>query len=163
MMKVCGAISILAAGGLLGGLPIWSMLERIRVIELFLDGLIKMRAELNTYSMSIPELMMTMKGHKIFSSVCLLLAEEPMSFSGQWKSSVDQVAESLTEQEYRSVSGLGDILGRYSLEEQLASMDSVIVLLREGKMHTEHKLRSLSRLYLGTSLSLSGMLVVLLL
>jgi len=53
-------------------------------------------------------------------------------------------------------------LGRYTLEEQLSSIQSVIGLLAQGKEETRNKLRSVSRLYMGTSLSLSAMLVVLL-
>ena len=163
MMKVCGAISILVAGGLLGGVPILRLLERIRVLALISEALSTMRAELNTYNMSIPELMRTVKDNRLFSSVVLLLEEEPMSFSAQWKTCVAQVGKNLTVREYRAVSSLGDVLGRYALEEQLASMDGVIELLREGKSETAHKLHSVSKLYVGTSLSLSAMLVVLLL
>ena len=86
-----------------------------------------------------------------------------MAFSSAWKDCVMHHGVFLTGEEQYAIAGLGDVLGHYALEEQLASLDAVIDMLKRCKEETKDKLRGVWRLYLGTSLSLSAMLVVLLL
>lgn len=151
------------AGVMLGCLPLAEMRKRIEILESIISGLCRMRSELSTYGMSIPNLMALMKNENMFSSVRDCLERNgPMSFSDSWKAYIKEFGYALTAEENRVVSSLGDVLGQYAMTEQLESLRTVIELLEHGKVETRNKLRSVSRLYVGTSLSLSAMLVVLL-
>ena len=164
MMKLCGAIIIMGTGFTLGCLPLMAMKERIRALEGYREELMRMRAELSTYGMSIPELIHVLRNSVLFSLPLLRIEEEgPMAFSVGWKTGVAQNSGSLTVHEKNALERLGDVLGRYSIEEQLCAIDEVVDIFEQGKAETLHKLRSVTRLYMGTSLSLSAMLVVLLL
>lgn len=148
---------------MLGGMPLQRMWERIRMLSTFEEALHLMRAELSSYGLRIPELMQRMDDCELFSSVAKYMEEVgPMGFSEGWKCCIERNCSFLTETERHEIAGLGEVLGRYTLEEQLFSIQSVIGLLVQGKEETRNKLRSVSRLYMGTSLSLSAMLVVLL-
>ena len=154
----------MAAGGLLGCFPLMKMKERIRVLDVVTEELKFIRAELHTYGLSIPELMGRMQTSMVFSTVGDIIEQYgAMAFSEGWKDCVTKFGEHLTPQERQATEGLGDILGRYALEEQVRAIDEAVELLLQGKMETVKRLREVSRLYMGTSLSLSAMLVVLLL
>ena len=148
----------------MGALPLLGMSERIRILEMLIEAFNRMKAELHTYGMSIPELMEQMREHQLFGAIRPRLEQEgAMAFSQIWLDCMERYHERLTAQEYRMVSELGDTLGRYALEEQLASLEAAIVFLTAGKNETKDRLRAVSKLYMGTSMSLAAMLVVLLL
>ncbi len=132
------------------------------------QALRRMRSELATYGTSIPELMRALreseKNTNLFEFVSNYIEENgPMAFCDIWKTYVKAESDYMTERENTAVLGLGDILGRYTIHEQLAAIDEVIEVLKEGKAETKMKLKEVAKLYLGTGLSLSSMLVVLLL
>ena len=134
------------------------------MLDAFTKELKFIKAELHTYGLSIPELMGRMQTSMVFSTVGDIIEQYgAMAFSEGWKDCVTKFGEHLTPREHQSTAGLGDVLGRYSLEEQVSAIDEAVELLSQGKVETMMRLREVSRLYMGTSLSLSAMLVVLLL
>ena len=144
-------------------MPLFWMRERMDTLDRLINGLCRMRSELSTYGISISDLMGLMKAEEMFSMVAECLEKSgPMAFSDSWKSNMKSFGNALTVRELHALEGLGEILGRYALEEQIESLNAVLELLTEGMNETKHKLKSVSRLYVGTSLSLSAMLVVLL-
>ena len=148
---------------MMGGLPLVGMWERIQTLNAFEDTLLRMEAELNSYGRSLPDLLEAMKESALLGVVAQRMEEEgPMGFACGWRYCVEQYCVHLTEREQCAVAGLGEILGRYSLEEQLAFIHKTVAVIEEGKAETKNKLRTVSRLYMGTSLSLSLMLIVLL-
>ena len=163
-MRLFGALFIMMAGGLLGCMPLVKLRERIKTLDTLIGELKRMRAELHSYGLSIPELMQKMGESVIFSSVRdSIEMDGAMAFAMGWKGCVAKCESCLTPQECQAVSALGDVLGRYAMEEQLSALDEVVEILQNGKEETKQRLQSVSRLYMGTSLCLSAMLVVLLL
>lgn len=148
---------------MLGGFPLQRMWERARILNGFEKALYRMKAELNSYGLSIPELMQRMGDVELFSSIAKEIEKEgPMGFAEEWKRCIDHNSGYLTDAEHHEIAALGEILGRYELAEQLTAVQNVITILNQGKEETKKKLSSVSKLYMGTSLSLSAMLVVLL-
>ena len=127
----------------------------------------KLKAELVSYEVSIPVLMQAMSREgdgSIFSfaSRCIM-SEGAMAFSNAWHRYLNEHGVFLEEQEYHAVNALGDVLGRYTIEEQAAAIDHSLSVLSAGRKEHTDKLHSVTRLYLGTAIALSAMLVVLLL
>lgn len=127
-----------------------------------------MRAELATYGSGIPELMRMLCRREeetaIFDAVVLYIEQNgAMAFSEGWRTFISNHDEQLKEQELSALLGLADVLGLYAIEEQLAALEQASDVLCEGMEETRKKLREVSRLCMGASLSISLMLVILLL
>ena len=142
--------------------------KRTRLLMLYDHGLKRMRTELATYGMSIPELMQKLSDNErewtLFPIVCSYIEQNgAMAFESGWKSYFVSHGDYLKDTEYRLIVGLGEILGRYTIDEQLEAIDRVSDALVLGVEETRHKVHEVSRLYLGTSFALSAMLVVMLL
>ena len=168
MIKLLGAVIIIMTGVTLGFMPLLDMKERVRMITMYREGLNRMKSELSTYGTSIPLLMNHLRAIenscKLFAYVSDAIEQNgPMCFSSAWHTYITEHGKFLNNTECETMCTLGEVLGRYSLEEQIASIDRSIELLASGAQVTRVKLQELSRIYIGTSLCLSTMLVVLLL
>ena len=167
-MKLLGAVLIILVGTVLSILPLMEMKERIRRLMVYADELRAIHAQLSTYGTSIPVLMRALCIEHTTSGLFAAISEHmdrngAMSFSDGWKRYINEQAAFLPEQELSALLHLGDVLGKYTVEEQLSSIERVLDLLYLGIGETKSKLREVSRLYLGTGLSLSSILVILLL
>ena len=167
-MKLWGAIIIIAAGVMLGILPLAEMNERIRILSEYNYALNRLKSELSTYGTSIPQSMRNLSLENKRASLFGAVSEHielygAMAFSEGWKSYIVKHRGMMGEQAYCAVIDLADVLGRYSIEEQLAAIERALCSISLGQDETKKKLQRVSKLYLGTSISLSLMLVVLLL
>ena len=69
----------------------------------------------------------------------------------------------LTKQEEDALLSLGDVLGAYILEDQMQEIDTAITMFQNGILDTKGFLKEQGKLYLGTSLSIGLILVVVML
>lgn len=164
MHKLFGAIMIIFCGLLLSCTPLLKLMERKRLLSELTSILEKLHSELCTSAPALPQLMERVgTEHPIVGSIVSEMQENgPISFYDAWHKSIDREVY-LTEEERNSLHGLGDVLGRYVLEEQLTAIARTLEVLREGYLSAKLQLAEVSRLYIGTGLSLSAMLVIILL
>ena len=168
MIKLMGAVLILSAGVMLGSLPLVSMKERTRLLNGYVDALKAMKAELSAQGLSIPKLMDVLSegnsSHHIFAYLSSYIAEHGvMEFSVGWRSYIMSESSIIEEDELRSLMSVGDMLGKYTLEDQISEIEHCIEILERGIENTRQKQKEITKLYLGTSLSLSLMLIIALL
>lgn len=155
---------IILSGLIFGIAPLLKLLERIRLLSELIHALEKTKAELNTNVPTIPQLVYSMEGScELFNFINDQIEKQgPMVFYNAWHTCIQQ-ERYLTPEEQNALHALGDTLGRYVIDDQLAAFDRTLPILKEGYTDAKIQLQSVSRLYIGTGLSLSAMLVVVLL
>lgn len=163
MNKLFGAMLIIFCGLLLGCTPLLKLVQRKQMLGEMMHSLSKMKSELCTASPSLPQLMYRMRDHgQMFTYLSSEMEEKgPMAFYDAWHYCVEREL-CLTGEEKNTLHSLGDALGRYVLEEQVAAIEGTIPVLREGYVQTKEQMREVGRLYIGMGLSLSVMLVIVL-
>lgn len=164
MIRVIGAMLIIACGLLFGCSPLLKGMERKRVLSELMCGLSKMKSELCTAAPSLPQLILRIHddGWRFADISAEMTEKGAMEFYNAWHGCVDNT-HCLTQEERSSLHGLGDALGRYVLEEQVAAIERTVPVLGKGYARTKEQLREVGRLYIGVGLSLSVMLVIVLL
>ena len=169
MYKWIGVLLVFGSVVMCGTYPIYCKSCRIRLLMELIDALEKMKVELHSNVPTLPRLMDSMalcadgKAKYFFEALNKAMREKgAMAFYDEWKRQTSKGLQTLTYRERAEFLHLGDTLGCYLLEDQVESVERNLAVLREGALSTKAYIRERLKLYLGTSVSV-GMLAVILL
>ena len=169
MHKWIGALLVFGSVVVCGTYPIYCKSCRLRLLMELIGALEKMKVELHSNAPTLPCLMESMvlcangKAKHFFEALHKAMREKgAMEFYDEWKRQARKELQHLTYQERAEVLCLGDTLGCYLIEDQVERIDRTLSVLREGAFSTKAYIRERLKLYLGTSVSM-GMLAVIVL
>ena len=168
MIKFMGMLMIICSGTMLSYLPVCWMKERIRILCAYADTLKRMKEELSIRDLSIPTLLEVLSEeetmHGIFPYMKSYTEEHGiMAFDEGWRAYVVRDDAVFEEVEQKALLSVGETLGRCAIEDQLLEIERGISVLLDGACETRRKVKETMRLCLGTGVSLSIMLVIVLL
>ena len=170
MYKLLGAILLLSSALCCGACPIIYKMKRIRALSNLTSALFRMRMEMHAAAPSIPILIQIMcensygEPRDFFASIWSSMEEHgAMAFYSTWNIKAKEMFWMLTKQEEDALIKLGDVLGAYILEDQVQEIDTAITIFQNGILDTKGFLKEQGKLYLGTSLSIGLILVVVML
>lgn len=170
MIKLCGALLIMLGCVYIGCAPIYAMNQRSANLYAYWNLLERMKAELETYHHSIPQLFLSLLRLKnkhtqpfIQSVYEALISDRPNSFHEVWRSYIQQKLAVFGEEEREMLLYLGESLGCYSIEEQAIIINRSISRFRVSYEETIKRSRELRKLYPPCSAAVGILLVITLL
>lgn len=169
MIRFLGAGLILSACTFFAVSKTKAMRNRIQTLLALIDALHIIRSEITTNLTPISEILNQLETHKntsvcrLFSTVNRSISREGIPYFGKcWSSGVEQCCTELTFQERDALCALGNVLGKYSAEEECAAIDRCIATLESGYAAAKEKYADDAKLYTGVSMVTGLMLVILL-
>ena len=170
MIKIIGIAMVVAAGIGFGSISPLCLRHRLVVMEQMLSDLTRMRHELNSEHLSVPELMELMLSFAGNETLALyrnvhhaMHLNGVACFTDVWQRSVEAELVALQSTEREAIGALGEILGQYLLEDQLTAIDTVCGKLRESISSLKTIAENKMRVSLSFAVAVSLMVAVLLL
>ena len=169
MIKLIGAIIILFSVVVLSIIPLYYTQYRMRILRDFLQDFRLLHNELTSNLSSVPELIefLSQKGGHTTRPAYISIHEElnmhaVALFHDDWCRSMKRYTKYLSSEEYNQLLTIGDILGKYILEEQLSAINNSICLFEESLSKEKSIYPEKKKLNLGIGTSLGMILVILL-
>lgn len=144
--------------------------QRLKLLRNLSDALYYIEWELKTNLTPLDELIQTLSGERsagnakvFFKNLGERLNRQGMvTFPQCWCAEVRVLKDSLTGEEQDALLTLGDVLGRYGVEEMCCAMDRCIQVLERGYESTRCQAKERSRLSWGLGLAAGGTLAIVL-
>ena len=169
MFKALGAVLVFVSVLCCGTYPILCKMSRLRVMSEFVNVLERMKLELRSVASPLPQMLAVLiaDSHgtaKVFLNKLKVVMDEKgaVCFYDEWKRLTQYDLQMLNERERTSFLVLGDMLGCYVAEDQVEALERTISIFQEGVLTTREFIRERLKLYLGVSVSV-GLLVVIVL
>lgn len=169
MIKITGALLIMSSVIALSIIPLYHHSYRIRLLQDFLMDFRFIHNEMRTNLSSVPDLMkfLCRKGGKITGEAYkkiyeMICAHGAAKFQDDWCSVMKSYSKYLSSDEYDHLTNIGNILGKYILEEQLSALSHLIELFEKSLSEEKLILSEKKRIDLGIGASLGIILVILL-
>ena len=169
MFKWIGAILVFGAVLCSGTYPLLCKMNRLRALRELISSLERMRVDMRANVPTMPQLINDLleSAHgvsKLFFQGLRDAMDDrgAMSFYDEWKHLTQELLWMLSDAERAEMMTLGDMLGCYSAEDQIVAMERTISVLQAGALIIKKFIREKMKLYVGTSVSV-GMIVVIVL
>lgn len=169
MIKMVGAVMIIFSVMTLSAIPLCHHKHRMRVLRDFLHDFRFIHTEMKSNLSSVPDLMdhLRVKGGETTKSAYRSVYEKIAThgaalFQEDWCCIMMQYRIYLTSEEYGLLLNIGDILGKYILEEQLSALNNLIRLFEESFAKEKEIFPEKKKINLGIGTSLGIILVILL-
>lgn len=145
-------------------------IRRLKLLRNLADALYYMEWELKTHLTPLDELLHTLAGEgsvgiaeTFFKNLWERLDRQGMvGFPQCWRAEVRALKEGLTAEEENALLTLGDVLGRYGVEEMCCAMERCIQVLERGYESARRQAKERSRLTWGLGLAAGGTLAIVL-
>lgn len=169
MNKILGALVILSSTIALSLIPFYHRRYRIRLLQDFLRDFRFVHNELRSNLSSVPDLMdfLRRNGGESTREVYAIIFEMINThgtalFHDDWCSGMKRYSRYLSSEEYDLLINVGNMLGRYILEEQLSALNHLIESFEESLSTEKLIFSEKNRLDIGIGTSLGIILVILL-
>ena len=171
MLRLVGALLLTVGAAGLGLCAAWQLRDRVRSLRSLVGGLEILDRELSFRRTAMPELM-ERTARQAGAPACYLFArcrdhlEElgERSFSQIWARAVAEEPELLlAEEERAALLELGEILGRYDADGQIAALKRAEETLKACLTRAKEDRRRLGRVYTALGAGSGAMLAILLL
>lgn len=169
MLKLIGAFIIVFSSLVLSAVPLFAIKQKIIILQEFIHDFHYMHIELQTNLSSVPCLLefLSEKGgvstRKIYQSLKTSLLSHPIAlFSEYWTKAFACFGAILSPEAIQSITHLGNILGRYTLEEQLSEIERCITCLEEECSREKINYIAKQKLYIGVGGTIAMITVILL-
>ena len=170
MLKCFGALLVFASVLCCGTRPLMYKISRLRVLTEFVYVLERMKLEMHSHAPLLPQMLDDVivdaqgAAKNFLKEVKKVMDEDgAVFFYDEWKRLTRRDLRMLTERECTSFLVLGDMLGCCAAEEQVDAIVCTISVLQEGLLSTREYIRDRMKLYLGTSVSVGLIAVIVLL
>lgn len=165
-MRALGALTVILGCGLFGLVRAMGLAKQAQCVAAVIDSLRYMASSLKASSPPLPELILELSENsktevrEFYGKLCAateLLGDE--SFENMWTSAVmTDKTLLLSRESRRQLCKAGAYIGRFSVEEQTAALESCIVRLEAEYRLASEKAREGKRLYPGLGLTAGIML-----
>ncbi len=169
MIRVLGAAMIGGCGVWFGEHQARKLRQRVQVLEGLKTSLEQVGRELELRCTPLPQLFQALSIHacwpagQLFSDCAAALEQDdPAGLSQIWTRLVEELPY-LEREERRSLSGLGQVLGRYPGAEQEAAIAGVCNELEQYAQEARKEFRRLGKVYRAVGAAGGGFLIILLL
>ena len=170
MTKLVGSIVLIGSTILIFYHPVFILQSRITLLKNLIFMLNQIKRELQTYLWSISDMMnhlLALKNiyfEQFIGSVNKEIIEKGAAeFPKKWKENVLQFFPILSKEEQVAIAQLGDVLGRYTLNEQITVLEKTICILEESLCSACDYYHSKSHYSLGIGTSVGLIVAILLL
>lgn len=170
-MKILGVLMILTAFTWFGFRISRSYQRRVTFLASLLLFLEKLKGELQYYAIPMDEMLSTFSNEADapVRAICKetrarLLADETLAFPSAWKAAVRSAMDrgELGDEESRALGGLGDILGQYPVDVQVAAFERCMGELRLIRETAIQEIKQKGNVYRTCSIA-AGVMVALVL
>lgn len=169
MIKFVGSILIIISGVLVGCLPVVQLQKKICFTRAMVQALRDMRGELNATLEPIPELIANLANrhqsdvHLFFKDIYTNICTQGVIQIGEiWTSAVEEKSKLLSENASFALRSLGDVLGKVSVEDQLAAIEHTVDILDTYFHELYEQQSSTAKVYISCG-TVFGMLIVIML
>ena len=167
-MKIAGFLRLMTAALFLSAQCVERKKQRADQLGELSDLFARMEGELRRCDLQMEELLTRLKSGRrqsdLFLSALLdsLSKLDSCSFAALWKRASDQTLEGLSGTVRKELDGLGNVLGRYDAATQCSALENCRLLMLREREQLLREQPGYRRLVFGLSLTVTGMIGILL-